>query len=58
MYNEYLYNEVVYNRDLITHPIIKIYLEGVDVTSQTKLADFSIEDQLDGVSTSTVRMNG
>lgn len=58
MYNEYLYNEVVYNRDLITHPLIKIYIEGVNVTSQAKRQDFSVENQLDGVSTSTVRING
>ncbi len=58
MYNESLYNEAVYNRDLIEHSIIKIYLEGVNVTSQSYRADFSIEDRLDGVSTSIVRING
>jgi len=36
--------------------IIRLYIAGVEVTGQVQLADFMIENSIDGISTSTVRI--
>jgi hypothetical protein len=54
MYNEYLYNETLYNRDMIPWPLCTITIDGVNVTSLSQINAFTIEDNLDGVSTASV----